>query len=87
MLIKQIKHKATVKCFFGKGSLLPVCQNENKTRRNTAYKTGNITSAHTGWEGREKGFLYVTFHGKTYINGYPLKREKITANGRQKNGL
>ena len=27
---------------------------------------------------------YVTFHGKTYINGFPLKQEKITGtNGKR----
>jgi len=52
--MKQTKHKTTVKYFFGKGSLFPVRENENKTKRNTAHKTGNITSAPTGWERREK---------------------------------
>ena len=52
--MKQIKHKATVKYFFGKGSLFPVREKGNRTKENTACKTGNTTSAHTGWEGREK---------------------------------
>lgn len=58
--MKQIKHKATAKYFSGKGSLFPVYVREsgNRTKENTAYKTGNITSAHTGWEGREKFLVY-----------------------------
>ena len=30
---------------------------------------------------------HVTFHGKTYINGYPFKQQKRTASERMKNGL
>ena len=59
--MKQIKTQDHHQIFLWERKFISsIREIKTKLDETTHHKTGNITSAHTGWEGREILFVYYT---------------------------